>query len=63
MEQIRKFSQYLKEVKIETKKVTFPSRKDTIATTIAVLVVVMLIGFYLGVVDFILSKLVGLALN
>ncbi len=63
MEQIRKFSQYLKEVKIETKKVTFPSRKDTIATTIAVLVVVMLIGFYLGVVDFVLSKVVGLALN
>jgi len=63
MEQIQKLNQYLKEVKIETKKVTFPSRRDTIATTAAVLVVVTIIGFYLGIVDFVLSKVIGFALS
>ncbi len=54
---------FLKEVRIETKKVTFPKRKETFATTAAVIVVVILIGFYLGVTDFILSKTVGLVLS
>ncbi len=63
MEKIDKFTQYLKEVKIETKKVTFPSRKDTIATTTVVIAVVLIIGAYLGLVDLLLSNVIGLALK
>lgn len=63
MEQIQKLTQYLREVKIETKKVTFPSKRDTISTTAVVIMVVLLIGVYLGIVDFFLSKLIGFALN
>jgi len=63
MNKIERFTQYLKEVRIETKKVTFPSRKDTMATTSVVLVVVLIISFYLGIVDFALSRIIGLALN
>ncbi len=63
MNKVEQAVQFLKEVRTETRKVTFPKRKDTMATTMAVIVVVIIIGFYLGIVDFILSKIVGVALN
>ncbi len=50
--------QFLKEVKIEFKKITWPSRKHTLATTAAVLSFTLFIAFYLGLVDLILSKIV-----
>jgi len=62
MSKIQELTQFIKEVKIETKKVTFPNRRDTIATTSVVIAVVIIIGFYLGVVDFFLSKVIGLVL-
>ncbi len=63
MNKVQQAVQYLKEVRTETRKVTFPKRKDTVATTIAVIVVVIIIGIYLGFVDFVLSKLVGAVLG
>lgn len=62
-ESAAKYAQFLKEVKIEAKKATFPSRKDTIATTSVVIVFVMIMSAYLGVVDFVLSKIMSLALK
>ncbi|OAQ19979.1 preprotein translocase subunit SecE [Thermosulfurimonas dismutans] len=50
--------QFLKEVKVEFKKITWPSRKQTMATTAAVLSFTLFIAFYLGLVDLILSKIV-----
>lgn len=63
MNYIEQFRQYLREVRIETKKVTYPTRKDTIATTWVVIAVVILISIYLAVADFGLSKLVGMVLT
>jgi preprotein translocase subunit SecE len=54
---VQKSIQFLREVKIELKKVTWPSRKQTIGSTVVVLVIVMIVSFYLGIVDFILAKL------
>ena len=54
--------QFLREVKIELKKVTWPSRKDTIYATIIVLISVFIFGFFLGMVDLGLSRLVRLVL-
>ena len=54
--------QFLREVRIELKKVTWPSRKDTIYATIVVLVCVFIFGFFLGLVDLGLSRLVRLVL-
>lgn len=50
--------QFLREVKVELKKVTWPSRKDTLAATAVVLITVILIAFFLGIVDSGLSTLV-----
>jgi preprotein translocase subunit SecE len=50
--------QFLYDVRSELRKVTFPSRKETLASTAVVIVVVFLIATYLGLVDFILSMVV-----
>ncbi len=55
--------QFLREVKIELKKVTWPSRKQTIGSTVVVLILVMIISFFLGVVDMGLSSLVRVVLQ
>ncbi|MFP4158383.1 MAG: preprotein translocase subunit SecE [Desulfobacterales bacterium] len=54
--------QFLREVKVELGRVTWPTRKETIGTTAVVLVFVFIIAGYLGIVDFVLSSLVRLIL-
>jgi preprotein translocase subunit SecE len=49
--------QFLREVKTELKKVTWPSRKDTLTATAVVLVTVFVAAVFLGVVDSGLSNL------
>ena len=60
---IDKISQFLREVRIELSKVTWPTRKDTIASTSVVLVIVFLIAVFLGIVDLGLSRLMRILLN
>jgi preprotein translocase subunit SecE len=50
--------QFLREVRTELKKVTWPSRKDTLSGTLVVLVAVIIIAIFLGIVDSGLSSLV-----
>jgi preprotein translocase subunit SecE len=47
---------YFKESKNELSKVTWPTKKQTIEMTIAVIIVVLVVGFYLGGLDFLLTK-------
>ncbi len=53
-----KAKDFLMDVKVEVKKVTWPSRKEAIGGTMVVLVVVFLVALYLGIIDTILSKIV-----
>lgn len=55
--------QFLREVKFELKKVTWPTRKQTMGSTLVVLVLVTIIAFFLGAVDIGLSSLVRLVLQ
>jgi len=50
--------QFLREVKQELKKVTWPSRKDTLSATVVVLFSVFVIAVFLGIVDSGLSSLI-----
>jgi preprotein translocase subunit SecE len=43
--------------------VVWPTRKETVTTCVAVLVVSVVIALYLGVVDFALSKIVETILS
>ena len=60
---IQKIKKFLNEVKIEIKKVVFPSKDELIGSTWVVIVTVLIISLFLGVVDLGLSKLVGVALR
>jgi preprotein translocase subunit SecE len=49
---------FLQEVWSELKKVHWPTRRETYAATVVVLVVVGIVALYLGLVDFALSQLI-----
>ncbi len=51
---------FLKEVKIELKKVTWPGKDEVYGTTVVVLIAVIIFAFYLYLSDMILSKSVNL---
>ena len=51
--------QFYQDVRSELRKVTFPNRKETIASTAVVITVVFIIAIYLGMVDFVLSMVLG----
>ncbi len=55
--------QFLREVKIELKKVTWPTRKQTMGSTVVVIILVLLISLFLGLVDMGLSGLFRSILN
>ena len=58
-----KIKQFFREFRIEMKKVSWPSRKEIVASTGVVLVVVLLISFYLGLADLLLSKMLKIMLS
>jgi len=58
-----KTTQFLREVKIELKKVTWPSKKETMASTAVVIILVIIVSAFLGVVDFGLSSLIRFVLH
>jgi preprotein translocase subunit SecE len=55
--------QFLREVRVELRKVTWPSRKQTIGSTVVVIVLVLMVSIFLGAVDMGLSSLVNVVLH
>ena len=55
-EEIKK---YLREVWSELKKVSWPQRKEIIASTVVVILCTFIIAFFLGIVDVALQKVLG----
>jgi preprotein translocase subunit SecE len=58
-EYVERMTTFLQDVHAETKKVTWPSRKDVMGSTIVVIVAVFVIAGFLGIIDFILSLFIG----
>ncbi|HJX32513.1 MAG TPA: preprotein translocase subunit SecE [Thermodesulfobacteriota bacterium] len=58
-----KIIQFFHEVKAELKKVSWPTRKETIASTSVVLVIVFIIAVFLFIVDQGLSFLIRIILG
>jgi preprotein translocase subunit SecE len=54
---------FLEECRAELKKVHWPTRKETQAATVAVVIGVVIVAVYLGAVDFLLSWLVHRVLS
>ncbi|RMF93524.1 MAG: preprotein translocase subunit SecE [Candidatus Schekmanbacteria bacterium] len=59
----KKLKEFLMDVRSEFKKVTWPSKPETYDSTKVVIVVVIVIAFYLGLVDIVLSSGVKKLLN
>ena len=60
---IDKTRQFFREVRVELRKVNWPARKETLASTAVVIVLVFLVSAYLGLVDIGLSRLVKFILK
>jgi preprotein translocase subunit SecE len=61
-DKIARLKNFFEESKMEMKKVTYPSQKQTLATCGSVLFLVCLIAVFLGIVDIALSKILEVIL-
>jgi preprotein translocase subunit SecE len=55
--------QFFREVKVELQKVTFPTRQETVSSTLVVLVLTIIIAAYLGFSDWALARVVKMLLK
>lgn len=51
-----KITEYLKETRTELKHVIWPTRRQTLYYTLIVIVLSVLVGYYLGLFDYIFSR-------
>lgn len=58
-----KLLSYFTDSRLELRKVTWPTRKETLMTSLAVFVLVLVVSAFLGIVDFGISSLVGYLLS
>jgi preprotein translocase subunit SecE len=67
MERIKLFFeqaiQFFREVKVELQKVTFPTRQETVGSTVVVLALTVIIAIYLGFSDWLLARIVKMLLQ
>ena len=60
---MNKITGYIKEVIAEAKNVHWPSRKQTVYSTLAVLAISLVVSYYLGILDSLFSKGLGLLIG
>jgi preprotein translocase subunit SecE len=67
MDRIKEFSvsasQFTKDIESETKRITWPSRQETIKSTLAVIVISAIFASFLGLVDYVFSWVIKLILS
>lgn len=54
---------FLKEVKSELKQVTWPTKKDVTRLTSIVVAISLVVGIYIGILDFVFTKLIQLVVK
>ncbi len=55
----QRIKNFFNEVKVETKKVNYPSKEELIGSTWVVVITVFIVSFFLGIVDISLAKVVS----
>jgi preprotein translocase subunit SecE len=63
MEAADKIKTFLIEVKVETKKISWPSLEELRGSTWVVIVAVLIITLVISIIDLILNKVLGLLIN
>lgn len=54
---------FLGEVRVELERVAWPSSQTTIRLTVIVILVTVIVGFFVGGLDLLLTKLLSIILN
>ena len=57
---LEKLRNFLREVRVELEKVTWPGRKEVQAATLVIIALVLLLAAFIGGVDFVVSRVLGL---
>lgn len=57
---LEKAKQFLREVRAELERVTWPGREEVQAATIVIIVLTILLAAFIGGVDFIVNRVLGL---
>jgi len=57
---LEKVRNFLREVRVELEKVTWPGRKEVQAATLVIIALVLLLAVFIGGVDFVVSRVLGL---
>ena len=60
---IKRIKNFIREVKLETKKVIFPTKDELIGSTWVVIIYSLVVAVFLGFVDFALTKFVKFILR
>ena len=56
---LQKIQAFFQEVGVELKKVSWPTRQQTLNATLVVITVAFIVAFFLGIVDIVLARIVG----
>jgi len=56
---LQKIQAFFQEVSVELRKVSWPTRRQTVNATMVVIVVSFIVAFFLGIVDVVLARIVG----
>jgi preprotein translocase subunit SecE len=56
---LEKIKVFFQEVSVELKKVSWPTRQQTVSATFVVITVAFIVAFFLGIVDVVLARIVG----
>ena len=55
----QKIVAFFQDVSVELKKVSWPTRQQTMNATVVVITVAFIVAFFLGIVDIVLARIVG----
>jgi len=63
MQKIDDLRVFFEQAKVELKKVVWPDKQETISTSSAVLLLVVVMALFLGIVDLVLTKIIAAVLS
>ena len=63
MKIFEKITQFITEVKVEMQKVSWSTREELIGSTTVVIVSTLLLAIFIGIVDIVLSRGIGLIIR
>jgi len=60
---INSFKSFFDEVRVEVERTSWPTKDITMGSTIAVIIFSLLVAFLIGVLDFIIARIIGIFLR